>query len=314
MNRSLATLATALLLCPVTMGFAHAQLTFTGAAGAPYSWFDAKNWDQGKLPGVDDNATIVAPIASAKDSAVIDNTLDPAAKDKIAFASRLMVGDGNNVCLVIKTALSLGDNLRVGNSDSNHTGNGTVIQLSGAVHPGDSPQIGTTAGLTGTYFLRGGSFGVGDTSLYIGGNASSDPAPGKGSFVISGGKFSVGNRIIFGDGGSASFTVIGSQAESIGIGDQFNQDGTGKVDLNVQIDQGGLTPITTALLGLSGITLYPSFAEGVPPHAGTWTVVTYDNLVGKGTAAPVLGKSIDAAHWSAKLDTDADKLTVTYKP
>ncbi len=314
MNRLFPTIAASLIFVSALSQIATAQATFTGAGGGTLSWFDPKNWDQAKLPTADDNAVINVPSATESHPVIIDNTLDPATKDRIARASRLMVGDGTTAFLTVKSQMSLGDGLRVGNSDTNHTGNGMVTQISGTVHAAESPQIGTTAGLTGTYLLQGGFFSVGETSLYIGGDASSGSAPGVGSFVISGGKFNVGSRIIFGNGGGASFTVIGSQAESIFVGDQFNQEGAGRVNLNVQIDKGGLTQISTSILGLPGITLYPSFAKGVTPYAGTWAVVAYENLTGNSSTIPVLGKEVDTAHWSAKLDTDACKVMVTYKP
>jgi len=315
MRFHLSTLALNLILPAflLTTGTGAADDTYTGASGGPPNWFNVKNWDSGQLPTSADSAIIAVPGQTAANPVAIDNTADPAYKDKIAMSARLVVGDGQTAFLTIKSPVSVADSLRVGNSDVNHSGNGTVTQTEGLVDPGASPQIGTTSGLTGTYNLQGGAFVVGDTCLYIGGNSDPGQTAGAGSFIVSGGKLTVGSRVIFGTGGNASFTVIGSHATPIQIGEQFNADGAGLVNLNVQIDKGGLTPINTSILGLQGITLCPSFAQGVAPFAGTWIVATYSTLAGTSTT-PVLGKGIDPAHWSAQLDTTNMKLSITYKP
>ena len=269
MRHSLPTLATTSILATLllTTGIATAaDDTFTGAGGgSTLNWFNLKNWDTGHLPAPEDNALILVPKQTEANPAVIDNTADPAYKDKRAVAARLVVGDGDTAFLTIKSNTTLSDGLRLGTSDVNHNGNGTVTQTGGTFDPGSSPSVGATSGLTGTYYLQGGAFSVGDTNLMVGGNTDPAAPAGVGSFVVSGGKLIIGSRLVFGNGGGASFTVIGSQATLIQIGDQLNEDSAGLVNLNVQIDKGGLTQINTDILGLKGITLSPPSSRESPP-------------------------------------------------
>ena len=200
---------------------------------------------------------------------------------------------------------------------------GTVNQSAGTFEIGHALRVGTgdKAASDGTYHLSGGFL-----SIYRGSNSaidSSNPGGrpsmevggitnGTGLFEISGGAMETRGGVHI--GGTGTFSVVGSAATSIGIGSNQSLDGvwlqTAGGTLSAAIDAGGVTPIF--IDDKDGGTIFAefqdasildlSFASGVTPFDGAWTVMEVE-----GTTITDLGLGLSAAtmvdpNWSFVID------------
>lgn len=235
-----------------------------------------------------------------------------------------------------------------GASIYNFVGNdsaGTVNQSGGDYNIGHALRVGGgNADSDGAYNLSGGSLNVfrGSNSNIIGtvgrpslqvGNPSTG---GSGLLEISGGSLVTRFGSHLGDGGV--FSVVGSGATSIAIGNNNNGDGNwvqrAGGTLQAAIDAGGLTPIFIDDNGDDGAGIFAEFEagslldvsfDGIAPVAGTWTVLELENgdieTLGSGTATGMatLGLALSgstASGWSFNVDNSGANglLTVSYIP
>ena len=205
-------------------------------------------------------------------------------------------------------------------------GTGTVNQSGGTAEFGHIVDLGRS-GSTGTYNLSGGlldifrstAINTVQTSLQLGDSG------GNGTMNITGGelKTRAGVQLL---GANAKFSVSGSDATAINIGEQgegYWSQAVGAI-LEAQIDVGGLTAIsvnkgTNGLGGnvvfASGALLDVAFLDGT--QGGYWDVMTWEGtLTNNGlTFAP----GVDTDVWSFSfVDTDVsgtpDTLRITAIP
>ena len=212
-------------------------------------------------------------------------------------------------------------------SNANSDFNGAVNQT-GGIASINALQIGSTSGTNGSYTLNGGELrivrGVGEASLYIGSNRGGSTA-GTGSLTIAGGSFLTRSQVHLGSDtafGIGSFTVLGTQASGIDIGDNgINgawQQNPGS-SLIARMDFGGCTPIIihdnagnipTSAVFESGTFLDVGHLSG--DAGGTWTLLEVENgdIVDNGLA---FVSSVDTSVWSFRIDNSGanGKLLVT---
>lgn len=223
---------------------------------------------------------------------------------------------------------------------------GTVNQSGGSYDIGHGLRIGGgNASSDGEYNLSGGSLNVsrgansnidssnpgGRPSLHVGGpNIGST-----GLFEISGGSLITrfGSHV----GPTGVFSVVGSGATSISIGNNNNGEGVwlqrAGGTLKASIDAGGLSPIFIDDNGDDGAGIFAEFESGslldlsfngIAPVAGTWTVLELENgdieTSGVGTVTGyTLGLALTpstASGWSFNVDNSGANglLTATFNP
>ena len=205
--------------------------------------------------------------------------------------------------------------------------NGTVNQTGGFASI-NAVQIGNASGTNGSYTLNGGEFRIAratnNISLYLGGNRGGSNS-GAGNFTVAGGSFTTRNKVRLGHAtaaGLGSFTVLGSQASQISIGDNDTNgiwEQNAGSSLVVRMDSGGCTPIilhdnsgTNASLATfaSGSLLDVDHLSG--DAGGTWTVMEVENgnITNNGLA---FAPGVDTSIWSFRIDNSGvnGKLLVT---
>ena len=210
----------------------------------------------------------------------------------------------------------------------------TVNQSGGTYEIGHGLRIGSeNASSDGTYSLTGGLL-----SIYRGSNSAIDASNpggrpsmevggmtvGKGLFEISGGAMETRGGVHI--GGTGTFSVVGSAATSIGIGTNQSQDGvwlqTAGGTLSAAIDVGGVTPIliddkdggTIFAQFDDGAVLNLSFASGVTPYNGTWTIMEVENTAIIDFGLALSATTLADPDWSFAIDNSGVNglLTATY--
>lgn len=305
-----------------------AQAALWTGAGDGSSFDDGLNWDGSVVPATAEIAA--GPFTVTRNADVsIDRTF-------VSGGSTLNVTGGTQ------------NDGRSGASIYNFVGNssaGTVNQSGGDYGIGHALRIGGgDANSDGAYNLSGGSLNVfrGSNSNIIGtvgrpslqvGNPSTG---GSGILEISGGSLVTRFGSHLGDGGV--FSVVGSGASSIAIGNNNNGEGhwvqRAGGTLQVAIDAGGLTPIFIDDNGDDGAGIFAEFEagslldvsfDGIAPVSGTWTVLELENndieISGMGTATGMttLGLALSGSTsggWSFNVDNSGANglLTVSYIP
>ena len=225
-----------------------------------------------------------------------------------------------------------GGTLEVANLASAYSNFDSTVDQTGGFATVNAIQIGSANGTNASYVLSAGELRIARAknghSLYIGGNRSGTNA-GVGSLTLSGGSFSTRSSVKLGHAtaaGTGSFTVMGTQPSSIGIGGA-NDDIDGAwhqhsgSSLIVRFDIGGCTPIfihdntgtsSTAANFASGSILDVGHLVGSGAGGGTWTVMEVENgdVVDNGLA---FAAGVDTSVWSFSVDNSGanGKLLVT---
>ena len=294
--------AMVLLFCSTTLG---ADITWTGSSG---SFQTGSNWDTGVVPGNEDFAFIPSGTVN------ISN----------------VTADVRGIRQTGGTINISGDNavLEAGQTNQFSQFDGTVMQ-SGGLASINSVVIGDSAGSSGAYTVNGGDFAIARSlrnrpSLKLGGTTS-----GTGSMTVAGGSFTTRSAVELGRSedsagstGDGTFTVLGSLASSIRIG---NNGGEGRwfqsagSSLVIRTDAGGSTPISlgeqdtvNSAVFESGAILDVAHLTGGGGGGGTWTVLEVQNGIIDDQGL-VFAPGVDTDIWSFDVDNSGanGKLTVT---
>lgn len=306
-----------------------AQAGIWTGAGADDEYSTAANWDDNLVP-------VSGSTQDINGAFTVERSVD-------STAGRTFVRGGG----VLNVTGGVHSDNRSGASIYNFVGDGsvgTVNQSGGSYDIGHGLRIGGgNANSDGAYNLTGGSLNIsrgansnidssnpgGRPSLHVGG-----PTVGSsGLFEISGGSLLTrfGSHV----GTTGVFSVVGSGASSIGIGNNSNGEGVwlqrAGGTLKASVDAGGLTPIFVDDNGDDGAGIFAEFElgslldlsfNGVAPFDGTWTVLELENadieVSGTGTVTGyTLGLALSgstASGWSFNVDNSGANglLTATY--
>lgn len=308
---------------------AQAAVWVGPASGGEYS--TAANWDDNMVPDSGTNST-----QDINGAFVVDRSVD-------SSSGRTFVRGGG----VLNVTAGDHSDARSGASIYNFVGDGSAgtVNLSGGSYDiGHAVRIGGgNASSDGTFTVSGGALNVsrGSNSAIDTGNPGGRPslqtggqdAGSVGLFEVSGG--SVITRFGSHLGSTGTFSVVGSGATSIAIGNNVNGDGVwlqrAGGTLKAAIDAGGLTPILIDDNGDDGADIFAEFEagslldlsfDGIAPVAGTWTILELENaaieISGTGTVTGyTLGLGLSgstAAGWSFAVDNSGVNglLTATF--
>ena len=267
-----------------------ADVTWTGNTNNRYE--TGSNWNTNSVPTSDDFALI------------------PSGTVNIASSS----GTTPNVRGFRQTGGTLnisGGTVEAGQVSQFSDFNGTVNQTGGFASY-NMARIGAAANSNASYVVSGGEFKIararGNVSLNIGGLSS-----GSGSLTVSGGSFQARQSVRLGgsaSNGKGTFSVMGSQASSISIGENgvdgvwFQSSGS---TLVLRVDAGGTTPIIlndndgsgTSATFENGSILDVDHLSG--EGGGNWTVLEVENadIADNGLA---FAPGVDTSVWSFTVD------------
>ena len=314
----------------VALGGVAQAAVWTGA-GADDEYSTAANWDDNMVPDGGANST-----QDIDGAFTVDRSVD-------STAGRTFVRGGG----VLNVTAGDHSDSRSGASIYNFVGDGSAgtVNLSGG-----SYDIGHAVRIGGGNASSDGTFSVSGGALYVsrGSNSAIDTAnpggrpslqtggPNAGSvglFEVSGG--SVITRFGSHVGPTGTFSVVGSGATSIAIGNNVNGDGLwlqrAGGTLKAAIDAGGVTPIFIDDNGDDGAGIFAEFEagslldlgfNGISPVAGTWTILELEGAdietTGTGTNTGYsLGLALSgstASGWSFNVDNSGANglLTATY--
>lgn len=294
-----------------------AQAALYTGAGIDDEYSTAANWDDNAVPASGSTQDINGAFT-------VERSVD-------SVAGRTFISGGATVNV---TGGTHNDN-QSGSGTRNFLGRGSTgtINQSGGDHLiGHLLSIGGGgANGNGAYYLTNGSLTIyrGSNSIIDGANpqgrpsleVSDEEAAGSGLFEISGG--SLATRGGVGVGTTGVFSVVGSNATSIGIGSDQSLSGAWLQQaggtLKAAIDAGGITSIfldevdAAPVLAefLSGSVLDLGF-DGIAPIAGTWTLLEAENADITDGGLGLSGAT--ASGWSFDVDNSGANglLTATY--